>query len=153
MDDQIIEPTIFYDKLNQLNERIDLLLEEFKKSYILSKMHPANQEYQQQYEHMKSGLDQVQSTIVNISSDVQKNINRINEAMLLLNVEIQKEKSKNKELKKKLGIVENKSNASSEMIHDYNQIYDERYLRNWALGLSTLLCIATIGSLFKPTHL
>jgi len=147
--DQIMEPSSFLNKIQEMNETIDLLLEEFKKSCILSKMHPDNQEYQQQYERIKTGLNQVQSKIASMSSDIQKNVDKINQSMLLLNVEIQKEKERNKELKRKLGIIENQSNAASEMIHDYTQIYDDRYLRNWALGLSTLLCIATIGTQFR----
>lgn len=147
--DQIMEPSSFLNKIQEMNETIDLLLEEFKKSCILSKMHPDNQEYQQHYEGIKTGLNQVQSKIASMSVDIQKNVDKINQSMLLLNVEIQQEKEINKELKRKLGIIENQSNAASEMINDYTQIYDDRYLRNWALGLSTLLCIATIGSQFR----
>ncbi len=144
-----IEPSVFNEKINQMNGSIDLLLEEYKKICILSKMHPANQEYQQQYENMKSGLNHVQSTLLSISNEVQQNINKLNRELLLLDADIKKEKELNKELKKKIGFMENKTNAASEMIDDYNQIYDERYLRNWGLGLSTLLCIFTIGSIFK----
>jgi CII-binding regulator of phage lambda lysogenization HflD len=112
-------------------------------------MHPANQEYQQQYANMVAGLNQLQSKLFSASNDVQVNIDKINKAMMTLDNRIRKEREKNRELKLKLGIVENKSNASSEMIDNYKQIYDEQYLRNWALGLSTIICIMTIGSVCK----
>ncbi len=149
MEENLIKPEQFNEKLEILNGSVKLLLDEFLKLYIITKMHPANQEYQQQYANMKSGLNQIQSKLFTSSNDVQINIDKINKLMIKFDIEIKKEKEKNKELKRKLGIVENKTNAASEMINDYTQIYDERYLRNWALGLSTLICIITIGALFK----
>jgi len=149
IDENFMKPEQFDEKLDVLNGSVNLLLDEFKKIYIISKMHPANQEYQQQYANMVAGLDQLQSKLFSASNDVQVNIDNINKAMIALDIHIRKEREKNRELKVKLGIIENKSNASSEMIDDYTQIYDKRYLRNWALGLSTIICIMTIGSLFK----
>jgi predicted AlkP superfamily phosphohydrolase/phosphomutase len=144
-----MKPEQFNEKLSQLNGSVDLLLDEFKKIYVISKMHPANQEYQQQYANMVAGLDQLQSKLFSTSNDVQLNIDKLNKAMVVFDIQIRRERDKNRELKRKLGIIENKTNAASEMINDYTQIYDERYLRNWALGLSTIICIMTIGSVFK----
>jgi hypothetical protein len=149
IDENFMKPEQFNEKLDVLKGSVNLLLDEFKKIYIISKMHPANQEYQQQYANMVAGLDQLQSKLFSASNDVQVNIDNINKAMIALDIRIREERKKNRELKVKLGIISNKSNASSEMIDDYTQIYDERYLRNWALGLSTIICIMTIGSVFK----
>lgn len=149
LNDNFIKPEQFKETLNQLNGKIDVLLDEFKKNYVLSKMYPTNQEYQQQYSNIVSGLDQIQSKIFTVSNEVQVNIDDLNKKMLILDIEIKKEREKNKELKRKLGIIENQTNTSSELINNYTQIYDEKYLRNWALGISTLICIMTIGSLFK----
>jgi hypothetical protein len=35
------------------------------------------------------------------------------------------------------------------MISDYKEIYNIRYLRNWALGISILIGIITIGNIYK----
>jgi predicted nucleic acid-binding Zn-ribbon protein len=134
--------------INELKNTLDVLLDEFKKIYVLSKMYPTNEEYQQQYANIIAGLDQIQSKLFTTSNNVQINIDALNKEMVKLDVEIKKEREKNANLKIKLGIVENESNASSEMIKDYTQIYDKLYLRNWALGLSTLLCIAAIKVTF-----
>lgn len=147
--DNFMKPEQFYEKLNELNGTITLLLDEFKKIYVLSKMYPANQEYQQQYANMIDGLNQIQSKIFSTSNDVQVNIDNLNKAMIEIDVRIKQERSRNKELKRKLGIIEHKTNTASELIYDYTQIYDESYLRNWALGISTLICIMTISSIFK----
>ncbi len=147
--ENFMEPIMFHEKINEVNGNIGLLLDEFKKIYVLSKMHPTNQEYQQQYTNMTNGINNVQSKFFSISNDVQKNIDILNKSLFDLDIEIKREREKNEELKRKIGIVENKSNAASEMINDYTRIYDERYLRNWALGLSTLICIISIGTLFQ----
>jgi lipopolysaccharide/colanic/teichoic acid biosynthesis glycosyltransferase len=149
MTENFIKPEQFNEKLDILNSSVDLLLDEFKKIYVISKMHPANQEYQQQYANMVSGLNQIQSKLFSVSNDVQVNIDKINKKMVALDIQIRREREKNIDLKNKLGIIENKSNASSELINDYTQIYDQRYLRNWALVLSTVICVMTIGSVFK----
>ena len=69
-------------------------------------------------------------------------LNEINKKMFALNILIQKEKERNRELKKKLGIVEHKNNAATELIYDYKNMYSEEYLRNWSL----FFCILIIGS-------
>jgi hypothetical protein len=145
-----IKPKQFNEKIDILNGSVDLLLDEFKKIYVISKMHPSDEEYQQQYENMIAGLNQIQSKLFSVSNDVQVNIDKINKEMLALDIKIRREREKNRELKIKLGIIDNKSNASSEMINDYTKIYDQRYLRNWALGISILICIVTIRNVFTP---
>jgi len=149
VNNNFVKPEQFNENLNELNGTVDLLLDEFKKIYVISKMNPANQEYQQQYANMVAGLNQIQSKLFSMSNDVQVNIERINKAMIAFDIQIKKERVKNRELKIKLGVAENKTSVASEMIDDYTQIYDERYLRNWALGLSTIICIITIGLTFK----
>jgi hypothetical protein len=144
-----INPEQFNEKITQLDGNVDLVLDEFKKIYVLSKMYPENQEYQQQYANMIGGLNQIKSKLFTIDNDVQVNIDQLNKTMIALDIEIKREREKNKELKRKLGIIENKTNAASEMINDYTEIYNIKYLRNWALALSTLICIMTIGTVFK----
>jgi hypothetical protein len=77
------------------------------------------------------------------------NINELNKKLHELDVLIKIERKKNKELKKKLGIVEIENNSSSEMIDNYKTIYDTKYLQNWALLLSIIVCIITIGVTYK----
>ena len=76
------------------------------------------------------------------------NIDNINKAFKTLDVLIANERRKNRELKRRLGIVETEANSSKEMIHDYNQMYDEDYLRNWGLFLSTVLVGVSISKMF-----
>jgi hypothetical protein len=54
-----------------------------------------------------------------------------------------------KKLKRNLGIVEHKTNTATEMIDDYKEIYNERYLRNWAMGISIVSGFLVIKWIFN----
>jgi hypothetical protein len=139
----------YKEKIDELDSGINLLLDEFKKLYVITKMHPTNEEYQTQYQNIINNLATVLTKLFSVSNDVQINIDNLNKKLFEVDVLIREEREKNEKLKRKLGIVENKSNAASEMISDYKNIYDKRYLRNWSLLLSSILCMVAIGTLFK----
>lgn len=151
MDLNLKKPEEYINKLNELDGGINLILDEFKKIYVLANMHPNNEDIQDRYQDMISNINQLQAKLFTVSNDVQVNINDINQKMLALDVLIRKEREKNKQLRKKLGIVEHKNNSASEMISDYRDIYDMKYLRNWSLFLSTIICIFSIGIVYKKT--
>ncbi len=48
--DNFIKTDQFKEKIQQLNGSVHLLLDEFKKLYVITKMHPTNEEYQIQYQ-------------------------------------------------------------------------------------------------------
>ncbi len=144
-----IKPEQYITKLDIEQSGLKLILDEFKKLYVLSQMYPQNEDLQNQFNNVTNNLKQVLSNLFLLSNEVQQNIDNMSNMLIDLNVIISKERDKNTKLKKNLGIIENKNNASVEMINNYKEIYDNRYLRNWALGLSTLLCVTTIGILYK----
>jgi hypothetical protein len=139
----------YLEKIKIAKEGLHLILHEFKKIFVLSKMYPENEEYQQQFSNVSNSLKQILSNFFTLSNDVQINIDNISKKMIELDMLIHREREKNRELKRKLGIIEHENNASTEMISNYKEIYDMRYLRNWAIGLSTLACIAAIGIVYK----
>lgn len=144
------KPEQFREKIEQLDSAVNLLLNDFKKLYVITNMHPANEEYQTQYQNVINSLAEILSNLFSVSNDVQVNINKLNKQLFELNILIRQEREKNRELKRKLNIIENKSNASSEMISDFKDIYDKKYLRNWSLLLSSIVCIVAIGTIYKP---
>ena len=85
-----------------------------------------------------------------LSNNVQSNTDGINKKLFELDVLIREEKRKNAILKKKLGIVEHKSSAASELISDYVNIYDIDYLRNWGLFFGIIIAATAISRVYKP---
>lgn len=139
----------YLNNLNEINGSINLLLDEFKQVYVMYKMYPTNEEVQQRYQNMISNFEKMQSDLFSISNNVQVDINNINNLLIYLNELIEKEKKINKELKLQLGIVESTNNSSYKMIDNYKEIYNIKYLRNWGLILSTILCIYTISIIYR----
>lgn len=139
----------YIQKINTIKEKSNFILEEFKKLYVINKMHPESQEYKFQYENVVTNINTIQSNLFTTSNEIQINIDELNKKLIYLNTEIEKEKNNNKHLKRKLGIVENKNNSSYELINDYREIYNKYYLQNWSILLSTLLCIYTISVVYK----
>jgi hypothetical protein len=142
-------PQEYINKLNELNGGVNLLLDDFKQNYINAKMNPFDEEMQQRYENVNSNITRLQANLFSMSNDIQININTVNDKMLEFNNLIRYEKDKSKTMEKKLGIVEDKNDSSLEMISDYREIYNIKYLRNWGLFLSTVVFIFTINSLYK----
>jgi hypothetical protein len=145
----IKNPKEYISDLMELNGSVKLLLDEFKKVYVLAEMNPDDEDIQERYDNVVSNINKSQSKLFSISNDIQSNINTVNDKLLEINGLIKNEKNKNTDLKKKLGMVENNHSTSLEMINDYKFIYEKTYLRNWGLFLSTIICIYTINVVYK----
>ena len=146
---KFIEKNQYVESLNTLNDSINLILDEFKNLYVITNMHPDNQEYLQLFENCKANINQIEAKLFTITNNIQSDTNKINSSLLEIDTSIKVERNTNKELKQKLGIIEHKNNSASEMIDNYKEMYDSNYLRNWSLSLSTILCIITIGIVYK----
>lgn len=143
------KPKTYLNKMNELNQQFNLILDEFKQIYLMSKMYPASQEVQQRYSKMISSIEKLQSDLFSISNNILGDINKLYQVSYDLNTLISKEKNKNSSLKAKLGIIDSNNNSAEEMIGDYKEIYNIKYLRNWSLFLSITLCIISINIVYK----
>ena len=137
--DNFKNPEVLKGKLRTLNEKLPPILDDFKKYYVFFNKNPEYPEYQNIFENNKSNLTGVNSELFLLSNNVDSSTDKINKQLFELNVLIKREKEKNHKLKKKLGIIEHKNNASTELISDYKKIYESVYLRNWSLFLSILI--------------
>ena len=100
------------------------------------------------FENIKGNLNEINMNLFSLSNDVQINTDKINDQLFILDRLIKKEKTQNKKLKMKLGIVEHKNNASIELISDYKQMYEYGYLRNWGLFLSIIIVAISIKKIY-----
>ena len=95
----IKKPTDYVNRLEELNGGVNILLDEFKKVYIIARMHPNNEDIQERYQNMISNLNQLQSKLFSTSNDIQVNIDDINKKMIELDLFIKEERKINKKLK------------------------------------------------------
>ena len=141
-------PEQFREKLQSLQQQLPAILEDFKKYYVFYNKNPEYDEYKQMFENMKTNLNKINSDLFVLSNNVSSNTDELNKQLIILNALIIQEKHKNRELKRKLGIVEHKSNAADEMITNFREIYESEYLRNWGL----FGCIIVGGLLIKNVY-
>jgi uncharacterized coiled-coil DUF342 family protein len=139
----------FTEKLQTLQSQLPSILEDFKKYYVFYNKNPEYPEYQQLFQNIKGNLNSVNAELFTLSNDVQSNTDKLNDNFSNIDTLIKTAKEKNTRLKKALGIVEHKNNAASEMITDYKKMYDNGYLRNWALFFSILVLGAGIAKVYK----
>ena len=145
---QFTKPELFTERVQTLQQQLPPILDDFNNYFVLYNKTPNYPEYENMFNNIKQNLNQLGASLFMVSNDVDANIDNINKAFKTLDVLIANERRKNRELKRRLGIVETEANSSKEMIHDYNQMYDEDYLRNWGLFLSTVLVGVSISKMF-----
>jgi hypothetical protein len=147
INDNYKKPEALREKLKTLNQQLPAILNDFKKYYVFFNKNPENPEYQNLFENIKNNLTKIGSDLFVLSNDVESSTGEINKKLFALNILIQKEKERNRELKRKLGIAEHKNNAATELIYDYKNMYSEEYLRNWSLFFSILLIGSSISKI------
>ena len=136
--DQFEKPETFKEKVKTLEQQLPPILDDFNKYFVLYNKDPSYPEFENMFNNIKQNLNTSSSSLFMVSNDVDKNIDNINNTFKKLDVLITKERKENRELRRKLGLVENDYNSSKELIDNYNEMYDIDYLRNWGLVLSTI---------------
>jgi hypothetical protein len=147
--DDLTKPQVFLSKINTLKEKLPAILDDFKKYYVFYNKNPEYDEYQQMFENIKSNLQSINSDLFMTSNNIEKDTENINDRLQKLNALITKEKIKNRQLKRRLGIVEKEYNGSDELISDYKEIYNLDYLTNFALFYGVVLLGLVIALKFK----
>lgn len=150
MEDTYPSPEKYVETLIDTNVKGDAMILEFQRLYVLSKMNPSNQEIQQSYQTIVYGLEDVKTQLTTMTTDIQENIQQINRTLLSLNIQIQKERSINEELKRQLRSIQNETNTSFELIDNYKEIYSAKYLDNWSMFFSTVLVCYWLHKLAAP---
>lgn len=144
----ITNPDNFKSKLQALKQQYPAILADFKDYYVFYNKNPESPEYQQMYANIQANLSKVSADLHEILINIEHYAALLNEKVFCLNSFIVKEKRKNRMLKRRLGIVEEKSNAADELIYDYKNIYDEGYLRNWALFISIIITFIAVRNMY-----
>jgi hypothetical protein len=146
--DQFEKPEMFTQKIETLQQQLPPILDEFNKYFVLYTTDPSYPEYGNMFNNIKQHLNSLSASLFVISNDVDANTDEINKAFKKLDILITKERKKNRELRRKLGMIEDENNSSKELIDNYNEMYDTDYLRNWALFLSTIVVGVSISKMF-----
>jgi hypothetical protein len=145
---KLVSPEDLKQKLQTIQEKTPYLLEEFKNIFVLYNKNPEYADYQQMFANIKSNVNNITANLFEALNEAEINTNLLNERTLCLNTLIVQERNKNRILRKQNGMVEEKSNASSELIYDYKNMYEEGYLRNWGLIISIIIVGLAVKNLY-----
>jgi len=136
---QIANADKYKEELNVLNGKFYSILDDFKKYYIFFNKNPEVDEYQQMFSNIKDNIESINSKLFTINTNLQQTIDDINIKIQQINVEIQKEKTKNTELKNNVGIVNNKITSSGILIDNYKELYNNTYYFNITIVFGILI--------------
>jgi hypothetical protein len=139
----------YTNRLETLKSETPSILSEYERCYVLHNGNTANSEYKRLFDNINGNLVTLEARFTTLSNDVEKDINEINKELVSLNTLIENEKTTYKNINLKLGIAENKNNASTELISDYKQMYEYGYLRNWGLFFSIIFACYAISKVSK----
>lgn len=131
-------------QLETMKSQLPAMLLDFQKYYVFLNKNPDFAEYQNMFQSVKDNLNNVNTQLFTLSNEVTSKINLLNNKLFSIDSEIDREKAINKKLKHKLNIIEHKGNASTEMLSDYQTIYETKYMHNWYLFLSILIISSSI---------
>jgi len=145
---QFTKPEVFTERVQTMQQQLPSILDDFNKYFVLYNKTPNYPEYENMFNNIKRNLNNLGASLFIVSNNVDADIDNINKTFKELDVLIVKERRKNRELKRKLGIIESEVISSKEMIDDYNEMYNDDYLRNWSLFLSTVVVGVSISKLF-----
>jgi len=123
---------------NTLNS---LLTNEFIPKYNLSKQNPTNNTYKQNLNRTIADIKLNLNNLFNTSTKLQDDIDKTNKRIRNLGGKINDIKSENANLKNTLGIKDIENDTSKEMKYDYQEIYTNRYVRNWGIVLLIALLL------------
>ena len=142
-------PEKFSQKLESLKQQLPHILDDYNKYSVLYNKNPDYNEYQQSFNRIQGNLNQLNSELFMLSNNVQSETDNINKYLNQINTLISIEKTTRTDLKKQLGNIESENNATTEMIINYKEMYNNDYLRNWGLLLSIVLAGYAISKVYS----
>ncbi len=143
----LTKPSLFLTQLDTLGEKLPHILDDFKKYFVFYSKNPEVAEYQQSFENIKGNLRKLSAELFMITNNIEKGTDDINHKLLKLDVLIEKEKMKNKVLRKKLGLVETKYDGSAEMISNYKETNNLYSTKNFGVFVGIVLSLVAVKKL------
>lgn len=136
-------------KIQQISNSFFSLLDEFKRYYILSKLNPENEQYNNFYENIKLNIRDYSKEVVFISKTINDNLNDVNINFTDISNKLEQQKNLNKRLLDIYSKLEQSEKGSSLFIDDAKERYNNQYYKNINLLVGILGLIGAIFYLSK----
>lgn len=137
----------YRNKLSDLKKQMPLVLEDYKKIYVLYNKTPDGN--QQSFDTINGNMANLTSSLRKIQTDVESDISTFNKDLVDIHKNIAEEKTAYMSYKSMLGDTTYKNNSADIMYNDYKELYTSAYLRNWAMLSGVVLSIFMTLRVFK----
>jgi len=134
-------------KLEIIEEQLPHILEQYKKYFIFYNKNPEVAEYQQFYVQYKTQIEQLNSQLGRMSTDIQSNIQKVNKSVNKANFQIKDKKKEFAELIKNFEHYQDSLQGAEQMIDDYKTLYNKQYYKNVQLVVGIIFIILLTGKL------
>ena len=139
----------FDEKIDSIKEQFFSALDDFKKYYVYFNKNPEVNEFQNYYATSKGQLQTMSKDLFLTTTNIDKNIELLNDKMMEISKELEKEKLKHDKLMKQQNALENTENGSEILIDDAKTEYNMQYYRNWEMFFGILIVLNIILRIFK----
>ena len=136
-------------KLEIIEEQLPHILEQYKKYFIFYNKNPEVAEYQQFYVQYKTQIEQLNSQLGRMSTDIQSNIQKVNKSVNKANFQIKDKKKEFAELIKNFEHYQDSLQGAEQMIDDYKTLYNKQYYKNVQLVVGILFIFLLTGKLMS----
>lgn len=120
----------YNEKLDNLNSQFYNVLDDFKKYYVFFNKNPDYNDYVVAYANAKSQLQQINSEIFKIISEVEKSLNDLNISTKDIDTKIAEEKKIHDNLINNLSNIKGSNKSAGVMISNYKETYRLKYITN-----------------------
>ena len=139
------------EKIKTLNEQFPVILSDYKRNYELYYNDNKDQTKINAYNTSISQVVKCIRDMSHITVLLEAQNHEFVEVLMLLNLLIAYEKTKNTKLKDYITMVKNVNNGSTTLISDYKENYNETNMRNWAMFIGILaICISFLKIFIIP---
>jgi len=139
----------YQSTLEQLNDQLDPILEQFQKSYVNYEMNPTNDEYERIFLTATSNMESLNSQLFSIKNALVKNIQILDQYLMQENEKIKEVKKENQSLTKNYNQINSKQHGSIEMVYEFNDMYNRDYFTNLHLLIGVLFSLYVTIQIFS----
>ena len=148
--DEIVKSSLqFNEKIEGIESNFFSALDDFKKYYVYYNKNPEVSEFQNFYENSKSQIRSISRDLVNVTKEINDEIDYLDEYMSKVNVSISKEREKNMKTKRLLANIKNTENGSEILIDDSKKEYNTQYYVNVELVIGIFILGSALAVFFK----
>jgi len=133
-----------YQNLTDLSHQYPALLDDFKKYYIQYKTHPQNTDYKNTFDTSQTRLKFINDQLSSILLTMQNKIEKLNNIIKLVDVNIKTEKDKNTNLTHMYNDTAGTDNGSLILKENTYKKYKLQYVYNVGLFIGILLILITM---------